>query len=313
MTNKELEREAQKTNNIIKEINRLLKQQDEIVSQIKYNLSILNVRLENDEKPEEIDYEKLKETIQNPKTDADTLEEIYQTIRVSRELSQAKISRMTNLILRSPNVSERLLREQSIKGSRTFKTSVASNPKTPQDVLEYLFFNSKSSCINSAMAYNPAIPKKVMIEMAKIKEKGYDFELLHNNSLVEEALYIMTKKVFERREKYNSEHECDVELINITLHPNVSKRIIDLIEQSNCENVKLAIENKELVLVDCCFGAMRSCYFKDKNGKKIKTVGETLKFTEKELYRKCMYYEKEYCKMYIEWVKNTLGLSFQEE
>ena len=71
------------------------------------------------------------------------------------------------------------------------------------------------------------------------------------------------------------------------------------------------MENKRFILTDCYFNNMTCFYLYDDEGKRMKTVGETLMFSEEELYDKCMPYEKKYCKKYIEWVKK-LGLSFNE-
>ena len=308
-------------------IDQFILEQEEFIERI--NRDIISLQEEMEEKDhivldEPIDYERLKELAES-ESNENFLNQLYMLIKDSKELKFQKKNILISLLLGNENVPERIIICERKKDYLMFNNQIASNPKTPQYLLEDLFFSESRGykLDRRHILLNPSITKKIMLEVVRKKDIQFYGYLISNKSTLEEVLMILTSVLIEEKEVCTADDELALksvdEMLNAVLvHPNVSERIINIIKASGGIRNSLAISDKRFLLIESFTYANKkhliSPVFYNKNtGLEMELVKETLEFSKSELLEmKRSYSKTQNFEEYIEWVE-TLGYSFREE
>lgn len=321
MTVEELKREitiqCENAAMITERLAQYIKSQEEILAQMQKNVDILQVRLQKEEAKNEIiqkpsrkligmEYSELRRLALEGKEEE--VENLYIQIRDSKKSPKWK-NKLINIILKNINVPEWILRDLSVNGTLSNQIAIATNPKTPEDVLKYLYYYGDSFEINRAIAVNTAIPEDIKTEMVCIEaESNYDKELCWNMAMAEKDLRKLSKKlVGQNAKKSKLLSDIELELINILVHPNVSDETKEFISQNSSKRVQAVSENKELVPIECC----KTFWDKfDRNlwTYKIFTIKDCLRYTKKQLY--AITYKEKATEL-INWLE-SLGFELKE-
>lgn len=322
MTVEELKREitiqCENAAMIAERLAQYIKSQEEILAQTQKNVEILQVKLQKAEAKNKgfqkssrrligMEYSELRRLALQG--EEDTLEILYIQIRDTQRSPKWK-NKIINIILKNINVPEWILRDLSVNGTLSNKIAIVTNPKTPEDVLKYLYYYGDSFEINRAIAFNTAIPENIKNEMVYIEaEVNYDKELCWNMAMTDKDLMKLSKKLIgQNAKKSQSSSDIELELINILVHPNVSNETREFIRQNSSKRVQAVSENKELVPIECC----KTFWGKfDRNlwTYKICTIEDCLRYTKTQLYAILTYKEK--ATALINWVE-SLGFELKE-
>ncbi len=304
-------------------INQFILEQEKIIERIDKEIAALKELEEKDqidqEPDEKINYERIKKLAASSETNEVFLDKLYMFVNNSKELNLQKKNIIISLILGNENVSEMIIVKERKKDYLGVNNQIADNPKTPQYLLEDLFFStSKGYKVDKRrILLNPSITKKIMLYVARKNNIEFYGYLISNRATLEEVLMILTLVLIKEKELKNSK-TSDEMLNGILLHPNVSERIINVIKEKGGIRNFLAVKDKKNLLIGSFTYStgkhLISPEFYNKETKQqMEVLEETLKFSKSELFEmKRNYCKIENVKEYIEWVE-TLGYSFKEE